>query len=629
MTDDDDDLHDFDLSAWEPPELPAGLADAVVARLHAASPVTLDAEPRASRRWWIAGVAGGAVAAGAIAALIFVGGSKRAAPGHGEVAAARAQHLDLDTASADLDSGADVTWRRNGGELVVEQRRGAATWRVGDEGLRIDAKVASIEAAGASLRVEVQMQLSDARVIGASAAVSAAVSLATIIVYEGHVKVTSGGQTVNVEPGGTVEVRPGQPPGPPPLVVSAEDKLGDLQRQIAELEEQVQTMQGHPAPAMAPVSSNDSILRTLRSEVQACAADSHVTGTVNGKLEVLADGSVDQNRMSVTLDNAKGDGAEALQACVTAAIVHTSFPKKASSISFAEPIAPVADAGKCDEVSCVLNNYEGACCRNIKRAPVAGATGLGRTQISWGISYVKDRVMACGTQHPAKGIVKVHVKVRPDGGVSGISIEQTPDAELANCVAGVLYTAKFAKSDDGGSFSYPFVFDGAPKQTTFDFTAKDCNADEIAEKANQDEALGQHATALAQYEKAYLCKPSDRMLRLAFMAACNAGDVAKSRLYYKKLGTNPSRGTMAQMCVRAGIPIAMLEDANTSGFVTFRAKPQAKILIDGKDTGRFTPGTFELTPGKHKVTFRVGADQFTYPVYAKAGETTIMSKDLQ
>jgi hypothetical protein len=623
MTDDDDDLHELDLSAWEPPEPPASLADVVIARMHAASPVTLDAEPRASRRWWIAGVAGGAVAAGAIAALIFVGGSKRAAPSHGEVTAARAQHLDLDTASAELDSGADVTWRRNGGELAVEQRRGAATWRVGDDGFRIDAKVASIEAAGASLRVEVQMQLSDARIIGASAAVSAAVSLATIIVYEGHVKVTSAGQTVNVEPGATVEVRPGQPPGPPPLIVSAEDKVSDLQRQIAELEAKVQAMEGKQAPAMAPPAPNPSadLFRTLRPMVDKCAADSKVIGTINMKFAVLADGTLDKS-VEVTRDGSSGSD-DALATCITRGVARESFPKKAASYSFAFPV------GNCDEVSCVLNNYQGACCQNIKRAPVAGATGLSRTDISWAISYVKDKVKACGTQHPAKGVVKVHVKVRPDGTVSDVSISQTPDAALGDCVADVLRAAKFPKSDDGGSFNYPFIFDTAPKQATFDFTAKDCNADEIIDKANQDEATGQHAAALAGYEKVYLCKPSDRALRLVFMAACNAGDADKARLYYRKLGTNPSRATMGQMCVRAGISIAQLEGDSKSGFVTIEAKPQAKILIDGKDTGRFTPGTFELTPGKHKVTFRVGADQFTYPVTAEAGKTTILRKDLQ
>jgi TonB family protein len=73
---------------------------------------------------------------------------------------------------------------------------------------------ASVEASGASLRVEVQMQIahSDARVVAASAVTAAAVALVTIVVYQGHVKVASGGQTVNVAAGGRVEVKPGASP---------------------------------------------------------------------------------------------------------------------------------------------------------------------------------------------------------------------------------------------------------------------------------------------------------------------------------------------------------------------------------------------------------------------------------
>ncbi len=597
MTEEDDDLHELDLSAWEPPAPPAGLADAVIARMHAASPVTLEAEPRGSRRWWIAGVAGGALAAGAIAALIFVGGSRRAAPGHGSITAARAQHLDLDSASAELDAGAEVTWRRDGGQLAIEQHRGSATWRVGEDGLRIDATVASIEAAGASLRVEVHMQASDARVIGASAAVAAAVSLATIVVYEGHVKVTSGGQTVNVEPGATVEVHPGQPPGPPPPVVAAEDKLGDLQRQIAELEAQVQALQGQPAPAVAGVTADpaDDVFRALRPAVITCAASAGMTGTINTAFKVLADGSIDRIiDISIKADSAGHN--DALSTCLTRAISQAVFPKRAASYSFAFPVP----------------------------ALVASAGGLDRAQISSTIGTVKARVMACGDQHPAKGIVKAHIRVLPSGSVAEVSITQTPDVALGACVAAVVQTAKFPATSDGGTFSYPFVFDSAPPPAPK--TA--CDPDALEERGAQDEAIGQHAAALDQFERAYRCKPSERVARLAFMAACNSGNVAKSRQWYAR-NPSPARDQLAQICVRADIRPEQLRTADASGFVTIEAKPQAKVLIDGKTTGHYTPHTFELTAGKHKVTFQLGDDHYTYPVTVEAGKTTILSKDLR
>jgi hypothetical protein len=58
-------------------------------------------------------------------------------------------------------------------------------------------------------------------------------------------------------------------------------------------------------------------------------------------------------------------------------------------------------------------------------------------------------------------------------------------------------------------------------------------------------------------EKAITCKPTEHRFQLAFMSACNAGNKAKAKYYYKKSGTN--RGSIAQMCVRNGIPVPELE----------------------------------------------------------------------
>ncbi|MGH9887785.1 MAG: energy transducer TonB, partial [bacterium] len=124
----------------------------------------------------------------------------------------------------------------------------------------------------------------------------------------------------------------------------------------------------------------------------------------------------------------------------------------------------------CDEVSCVLNNYEGACCAKFKRggAKPAGGTGgskggdlpesLDRAMISDGVAKVKARVMSCGEKSPAKGQVKVSVKVSPDGQVTNVTVKNTPDANLGNCVASMMQKATFAKTQTGGSFSYPYTF---------------------------------------------------------------------------------------------------------------------------------------------------------------------------
>ena len=70
----------------------------------------------------------------------------------------------------------------------------------------------------------------------------------------------------------------------------------------------------------------------------------------------------------------------------------------------------------------------------------------------------------------------------------------------------------------------------------------------------------------------------------------------------------------------------------SKGYLQVFSKPPAKILVDGVDSGMKTPisgHALALTPGKHKITFVIGDDRFTYPQVIKAGSTETMSKDLQ
>jgi predicted Zn finger-like uncharacterized protein len=130
--------------------------------------------------------------------------------------------------------------------------------------------------------------------------------------------------------------------------------------------------------------------------------------------------------------------------------------------------------GDCDEVSCVLNSYEGACCAKFRKGggskPAGGGSapkaagggdlpdGLDRTMIADGVAKVKQKAQACGDKSPAKGQVKVAVKVGPDGSVVNVTVRNTPDPGLGNCVAGAMQTAKFPRTQSGGSFAYPFQF---------------------------------------------------------------------------------------------------------------------------------------------------------------------------
>jgi len=108
---------------------------------------------------------------------------------------------------------------------------------------------------------------------------------------------------------------------------------------------------------------------------------------------------------------------------------------------------------------------------------------------------------------------------------------------------------------------------------------------------------------------------------------CNAGNAVKARAFYANI-TKPT--AIVEMCVRNGIGEDQLTGAD--GYVELQSTPEAKILVDGQDTGYVTPvmgHTLALSPGKHKVTFLVGADRYTYAVHVKPGETVSLTKNLQ
>jgi serine/threonine protein kinase len=70
--------------------------------------------------------------------------------------------------------------------------------------------------------------------------------------------------------------------------------------------------------------------------------------------------------------------------------------------------------------------------------------------------------------------------------------------------------------------------------------------------------------------------------------------------------------------------------AEGRSYLNLTSKPAARIFIDNVDTGQSTPITGRaVPPGKHKITFAIGGDRFSFPVVTKAGETLTLHKDLQ
>ncbi len=255
-----------------------------------------------------------------------------------------------------------------------------------------------------------------------------------------------------------------------------------------------------PPPSPPPLTAGE-----IEAKVTGSAGTAHecFEGTVDREvtkirvtLIVRPDGSV--VRESVRLSQ----GSRALPACLVDMVAGWTFrPNPGGQFGFviARPDADVV--AECDEVSCVLNNYEGACCHQYKRGnrvdpdditvkpdPVMcdevtcvlsnyeGACcmkyrkgklaierdevpeALDRLLITEGINVVKPAVIACGDKHPAQGTVKVSVKVAPSGTPESVTLKQSPNPGLGSCVVSAIKKARFARTQAGGSFSYPFVF---------------------------------------------------------------------------------------------------------------------------------------------------------------------------
>jgi TonB family protein len=150
----------------------------------------------------------------------------------------------------------------------------------------------------------------------------------------------------------------------------------------------------------------------------------------------------------------------------SAKTVHTtSATTSPADAMTAEPAdAAPAPAADCDQASCEAAHYEPACCAQFKPAETAATTESGlpetldRAMVKTAIERMKPIVIQCGEKSGAKGTVKLAVTVSADGVVQDISVAESPDASLGECVASAIRKAKFAKTATGASFTYPFVF---------------------------------------------------------------------------------------------------------------------------------------------------------------------------
>jgi hypothetical protein len=127
---------------------------------------------------------------------------------------------------------------------------------------------------------------------------------------------------------------------------------------------------------------------------------------------------------------------------------------------------PMHDDG-CDEVSCVLDHYAKPCCATFKPKdpdptlipPSTTPAKLDRAMVVPAVEAIKPTVIACGERpNVPKGTVKLQVHVGPDGHVTFVTVAETPDQALGDCVSRAMQRAVFPVTQTGGGFTYPFVF---------------------------------------------------------------------------------------------------------------------------------------------------------------------------
>jgi len=81
-----------------------------------------------------------------------------------------------------------------------------------------------------------------------------------------------------------------------------------------------------------------------------------------------------------------------------------------------------------------------------------------------------------------------------------------------------------------------------------------CDADALKDKGMENLNMGQHAAALAQFEASLRCKNDSYVLSLAFMAACNAQNATKAKIYWPKM-SGAQQTKYKVMCVRNHIEV--------------------------------------------------------------------------
>jgi len=128
-----------------------------------------------------------------------------------------------------------------------------------------------------------------------------------------------------------------------------------------------------------------------------------------------------------------------------------------------DTVKPVV--AKCDEVVCLVEPYR-PCCQKKNASNNSGEEDEPeedlidkptRAHIAKGLKSVKGRLDTCATKHGVTGAVPIKLKISPAGRALSATATKGP-GPFKNCVAATIKKARFVKSQNGLTVSYPVVF---------------------------------------------------------------------------------------------------------------------------------------------------------------------------
>ena len=199
---DDNPLAGIDLGLAVAPLAPERFTRGVMTRFEAVEAAVASARHRRRRQLaWVAS----SVAAVAAIVISLVALWPRTTVTIGSYATDKPHHLVIDDVTAEMSSGAAVSWRIDGDRVVVDQH-GEVTWTVpAGKRLRVEAAgVGSVDAENATLHVEARMNLLDKK--GVTVATALAVTAIAVTVMHGNATVHGTGNDTALTPGTTTTV---------------------------------------------------------------------------------------------------------------------------------------------------------------------------------------------------------------------------------------------------------------------------------------------------------------------------------------------------------------------------------------------------------------------------------------